>query len=349
MKDIIQDISVFQDDYIPETVRHRTKELRRIELVFRRGKGHLVLLGKTGTGKTLAIKTVEQLYDNPCQYIQCRQDWGQKSFLSKLADRYDIQYNVKKESAEDIWRKVNVELPEDIFVILDDIDRMRTQDICPTLKLVDEANINWVLITNKLRLMKEIEKRCTDVLHRIAPTYVKFSPYNAPELQDIIDERADKGIRSGAFDDYRVRGLLAKLIVQRGDGDARAAIKSLREAANNAAVDGRDKISKEDVRKAVESVLADNLHHLVSTLPKKEKELLYLVLKHPAHTFSGYHKRHSNIVMMPMNKGDAWKYLMHLCSVGLIRGEDKGNTTIYLPNVEEEVRDELLKKLEEPY
>lgn len=344
--DIITDISVFRDDYIPDTIHYREEQLRQLELVFQRGEGHLVILGETGTGKTLAVKTAMQHYDVSCEYIQCRDGWGQKAVMTKLADAYHISYNVKKETAEDIWRKTVTKLPERLFIIMDDIDRVRQHDICPVLKLVDTTDICWILVTNQLDLFRKIENRCKDVMHRIAPNYISFPPYNMQQLYEILQDRSNDGLVPEAWE-HKHLTKIAQSIHWTGDGDARAAIQALKKAADIAVKNERDYIVTTDVEEAVEEVLAENICRLVDALPGSERELLRLVLKYPKRRFIEYFKRYARKSFRPVNKGNTWKCFTHLSNINLLIPEDRAGKTIYVPNMTTEARDKILDRLKE--
>ena len=219
---IFNDKKALQSNYSPETIPHRDKQIKEIAAIFAptlksEKPSNLFLYGKTGTGKTISIKYVAtQLKkmadkkDAPLKiiYVNCK--------LKKVAD---TEYRLMAQLAREFGRDIPVTgLPTDeiynlffksldesrhlLIIILDEIDELvkKTGDkLLYNLTRINaelkNSQLSLVGISNNLTFSDSLDPR---VKSSLSEEEVLFPPYNALQLQDILQQRAKKAFKQGA-------------------------------------------------------------------------------------------------------------------------------------------------------
>jgi cell division control protein 6 len=106
---------------------------------------------------------------------------------------------------------------------------------------------------------------------------IVFPPYNALELRDILDKRANL-----AFEENIVEtGVLEKCAAYaaREHGDARRALDLLRVAAEVAERDGEVSITSNHIDRAEEKIEKNRVLEIVQTQPKQSQAVLLAILE----------------------------------------------------------------------
>ncbi|MBD3209095.1 ORC1-type DNA replication protein [Candidatus Woesearchaeota archaeon] len=291
---------VLQSTYIPDQINHRDEQINTIAEILaptlRKEKpSNLFIYGKTGTGKTLSIKyTAEQMEaiakdrDIPINifYLNCK--------LKKIAD---TEYRLIAELARFFGKAVPpTGLPTDevyniffkaldaeeriVLLILDEIDQLVDKagdEIIYNLTRINaelkRTQVSIIGISNDLMFANNIDPR---VKSSLSEEELVFPPYNAVQIQDILNKRATTAFKRGVIND----GVIPKCAAYaaREHGDARRALELLRVAGEIAERKGSVKITINHIDEAEEKIERDRILDIVKTQPKQFQATLYPIL-----------------------------------------------------------------------
>lgn len=298
---IFKDKFLLQNNYHPGNILHRNGEIKQVASILApalRGErtSNLFLYGKTGTGKTLLMNHVkEELlkrlnknknFNLRIEYLNCK--------LKKVAD---TEYRILAE----LIRKLGGEVPATglptqsiynkfidivdsekqlVILILDEIDqtvKKISNDFLYNLTRLNtelsKAQISIVGISNDLTFLDEVDPR---VRSSLSEEEVVFPPYNAIQLQDILNRRAEGAFRENVIEE----GVIAKCAAYaaREHGDARRALDLLRIAGELAERDGSKRILFKYIDDANEKIEKDKILDIISSEPKQFQVVLKSII-----------------------------------------------------------------------
>ena len=124
-------------------------------------------------------------------------------------------------------------------------------------------------ITNNLKFTDFLDAR---VKSSLGEDELIFPPYDAEQLQDILNQRAGEAFINNAIESA-VIPLCAALAAQE-HGDARRALDLLRVSAELAERDGGGSVIEKYVRKALNKIEQDTVAEVIETLPPQSKLVL---------------------------------------------------------------------------
>ena len=292
---------VLQVRYTPDSIPHRDKQIKAIASILAstlRGErpSNLFVYGKTGTGKTLSVQYVsdeilkksEELgVDVRFEYLNCK--------LKKVADtEYRVLAALIRQlggeipstglPTDQVWAKF-IELVDKkkqlIVFVFDEIDqmvkKMDSNFLYSFTRLNQElsrAQISLIGISNEVTFLENIDPR---VRSSLGEEEFVFHPYNAIQLQDILNERCAAAFKEGVV----VDGVIAKCAAYaaREHGDARRALDLLRIAAELSERDGEPKIGEEYIDLANQKMERDKILDIVEGEPKQFKLVLYAIMQ----------------------------------------------------------------------
>ncbi|CCQ36682.1 Orc1-type DNA replication protein [Natronomonas moolapensis 8.8.11] len=131
------------------------------------------------------------------------------------------------------------------------------------------ADVGVVAISNKINYRKSLNER---VKSSLGDDELVFSPYDGTQLQAILEARTD-AFRDGALDSAVIPKTAA--LAAREHGDARRAIRILRNAGDIATKEEAEKVREDHVDRAQKRAEADRLCELLSGLPPHSKYILF--------------------------------------------------------------------------
>lgn len=293
--------SVLQSNYTPDMVLHREKQIESIASILApslRGErvSNLFLYGNTGTGKTLSVQHVrnkliaksKELGNDNLQfvYVNCK--------LSKTSEtEYRILARIISElggsvpstglPTSDVYARF-IDLIDKrkqlVLIVLDEIDqaveKISDNFIYSLTRLNSElknAQINIVGISNNATFMDNVDPR---VRSSLAEEEIIFSPYNAPQLLDILKKRAEQAFNEGVLEDGVVEKCAA--YAAREHGDARRALDLLRVAAEIAEREKSKRVFEPHIDAAKEKIERDKMLDIIEGEPKQFQLVLYAIM-----------------------------------------------------------------------
>jgi len=324
---LFQNKSVLQVRYTPESIPHREDQIKSIASILAstlRGErpSNLFVYGKTGTGKTLSVqyvqnellKKAEELnVDVRFEYLNCK--------LKKVADtEYRILAALIKQlgssvpatglPTDQVWTKF-IELVDSkkqlIVFILDEVDqavkKMSDNFLYSLTRLnseLKEAQISIIGISNDVTFLENIDPR---VRSSLGEEEFVFPPYNAIQLQDILNDRCAQAFKEGVVAD----GVIAKCAAYaaREHGDARRALDLLRIAGELSEREGEEKIGEEYIDLANRKMERDKILDIVEAEPKQFQLVLYSIMQLTRSAKKGGLER--------FYTGDVYNYYQQIC------------------------------------
>jgi len=268
MKDLFKDVlsneeSLFTDDialdfdYVPAVMKFREQQQNYIAscikpLFQNRNGKNLLIIGKPGIGKTLAVKKViEELEKETDEiipiFVNC---WKKDTFHKIMLDicsqiGYKWGFNKKTDEVfKDVSRVLN---KKKVVLCLDEIDRLKEDQILySVLEDIDKKTI--ILITNEADFLSKLDLR---IKSRLMTDTLEFKPYNFDETCGILDYRKDFAFVNGVWNDEGFNLITGKAYELK---DIRTGLFLLRESGNIAESEASRKIVLKHAEKAVEKL-----------------------------------------------------------------------------------------------
>ncbi len=309
---IFNDREYLRPSYIPDNLPHRDEQINQLARIWvapLRGEtpSNVFIYGKTGTGKTATVKyLMEEL-----EYVAGDLSKNiEVSYLNcEVVDtKYRVLATLSNKIREDLLEEMDIEpseFPEEVpmtgwptdevydtlvdlldyreqvvIVILDEIDRLVTKGTSDVLYLLSrlnsdlsEAKVGVVGISNNLDFVSDLDPRITSSL---GEEEVVFPPYDAGQLEDILEERSKKGFSDEVLENGVVN--LCAAHAARKHGDARKALDLLRNAGEIAEEEKAEEVSTSHVTKASKKIERDRMEEAIESLPDQSKLVLLSVL-----------------------------------------------------------------------
>ena len=292
---------ILQVRYTPDSIPHRDDQIKSIASILAsilRGErpSNLFVYGKTGTGKTLSVQYVQNEIEKKAdelgvdirfEYLNCK--------LKKVADtEYRVLAALIRQMGgnipstglptDQVWSRF-IELVDKkkqlVVFIFDEVDQMikKMDDnfLYSFTRLNQElsnAQISMIGISNEVTFLENIDPR---VRSSLGEEEFIFHPYNAIQLQDILNERCMEAFKENAVAD----GVVAKCAAYaaREHGDARRALDLLRIAGELSERDGKEEISEDYIDLANAKMEKDKILDIIEGEPKQFKLVLYAILE----------------------------------------------------------------------
>ncbi|EMR73683.1 ORC complex protein Cdc6/Orc1 [Thermoplasmatales archaeon SCGC AB-539-N05] len=294
--------------YTPEILPHRDREINNLASVLvtaLRGEApsNVFVYGKTGTGKTAVAKFVgKELLKKGKEtkkhihfvYINCEIVDTQYRLLQNIANHFIEEWSERIPftgwPTDEVYAKLRTMMDNKggvTIIILDEIDKLKGDEALYNLSRMNsdftKAKISIVGISNDLKFTEFLDPR---VKSSLGEENMIFDPYDAQQLQDILQQRADAALKSETLDES-VIPLCAALAAQE-HGDARRALDLLRISAEIAEREEATRITERHVKTAQNKIELDRVIEVTRTLPSQSKIiLLSIILKEKSNKNAG--------------------------------------------------------------
>jgi len=167
-----------------------------------------------------------------------------------------------------------------VVIMLDEIDKLVEKSGDDTLynlsrmnSSLERSRVSIMGISNDLKFTDFLDPR---VKSSLGEEEIVFPPYDANQLRDILEHRAEAAFKGTALTDD-VIPLCAAFAAQE-HGDARRALDLLRTAGELAERSGTDDVREDHVRQAQEKIELDRVVEVVRTLPQQSKLVLFATI-----------------------------------------------------------------------
>ena len=167
-----------------------------------------------------------------------------------------------------------------VVIMLDEIDKLVEKSGDDTLYNLSRMNselensrVSIMGISNDLKFTDFLDPR---VKSSLGEEEIVFPPYDANQLRDILQHRADIAFKPDALTDD-VIPLCAAFAAQE-HGDARRALDLLRTAGELAERSQAEIVAEKHVRQAQDKIELDRVVEVVRTLPTQSKIVLFAVI-----------------------------------------------------------------------
>lgn len=163
-----------------------------------------------------------------------------------------------------------------MIAVLDEVDSLvkvhgdaLLYDLIRVNENIKQSKTSIIGISNDLRFKELLDPR---VLSSLSEEEVVFRPYSAPELMDILLERAKISFIQNSLTDGALN--LTAALAASEHGDARRALDLLRVAGELAEREGSSSIKENHVREAQKKVEHDKVSTFLKTLPLHSKIII---------------------------------------------------------------------------
>ncbi|UCG00505.1 MAG: ORC1-type DNA replication protein [Candidatus Heimdallarchaeota archaeon] len=284
---------VLDSSFVPENLPHRTEQIKQLGYilasVLRGAKpSNILCFGKTGTGKTAVSKYVLNILGKKAPqhglrievaYLNCNTVDTNYRVFADLCSTLGIEVPFTGLATDEVFTrfKQGLDQRESLFiVVLDEIDSLIKKSGNETLynltrinSDLSRAKVSLIGISNDLKFKEYLDPR---VLSSLSEEELVFKPYEAPEITDILVERAELAFQNKTLSEGVINMIAA--IAAQEHGDARRAIDLLRVSAEIAEREGTEKINQAHVKKAQGAIERNTLTEVISTLPLQSKMVI---------------------------------------------------------------------------
>lgn len=265
---MITDARLFEDEHIPPTLPHRDGELEALSRAFEpilygNAASDILLSGPSGVGKTVLSRfALQQLRSETAaktahvRCLGCQTGTILRRAVRELSNgRVDPAHNTP---VDDVVAMLRETISGPTVIVLDEADDVCRTDAPDRLARL-EAVSTIVICHDDDRWLTAASSSTRERLH--AAPHLELERYRVTELADILERRAELGLRHGA-----VRRDQLEHIADHVAGVARFGIQALRSAAELAEERGHDRIRGVDVDdsfdRARDTIRAANLSSL---------------------------------------------------------------------------------------
>lgn len=289
-----------QSSYMPDDVIYREEQIQEVANILAPAlrlerPSNLFVYGKTGTGKTLSMKSVIKTMEEIAAkngikllpvYTNCK--------LKRVADtEYRLIAQLIKEFGSEVpstglptdevynifYKLLDAE-PQLVLLVLDEVDQLTRKigdDVLYNLTRVNSelqrSQVAIIGISNSLVFAENLDPR---VKSSLSEEEIIFPPYNALQIQGILRARADEAFHENTTDPGVVEKCSA--YAAREHGDVRRAIDLLRVAGEIAERSGSRTIQITHLDDAEKRVESDKVISAAMGQPKQFQTALYAIL-----------------------------------------------------------------------
>ena len=330
---MIEDARVLRDDFIPAEVVHRDAEIQHLSRVLSpltdgEPAETLIVTGPSGAGKTCLTQfTVDRLkqevLDLHVHYVNCWQNYSRFRVLYRILEGLGKTVDIHRQSTphDELIERLQTHNESHSVVILDEADQL--QDTAILYDLHQLRNVSMILIANREQeLLAQVDDRLTSRL--VGSERLGFNRYADDELIDILEKRAERGLEPGSIATRQL-----KQIVEASNGDARAAIGILRNAARKAQYNSVDRITDEIVDSSIPDAREEMHQQNVDRLTPDQRAVYEIIEQEGSVTPSELYQQYSSQVDDPKTDRTVRNYLSKMVQYNLITAEGSSHDRVY--------------------
>jgi len=339
---IFKDRSVLDLEYVPDTIVGRKTQKQEIlgNLICLENKEkpmHMLLLGSTGTGKTLLAKylvkglreRLEEKNSFECAYVS-----GSGTAMSQLKSITTRLFGYiplghqrgYAEMFEHLKQQLELEDKRYVIIIIDELDKVLGADAQKLFYSLTKETDRAVIIgisNDSAKVLDILDVKLDSAFKKMT---VHFPEYTYGELYEILLDRVgiafNRGVISEKCLEYCADSVCSHC------GDARFALALLRLAGLHAQTAGQNRITKEDIDEAATELDRHFVIEPILKLPKPEQILLYCLSdndrKTRKHLYASYNTVAKKCNVQTYSNKALYTYLSRLESKRLVSSWVKG-------------------------
>lgn len=284
-------------DFIPHSAIHRDKQINLlaqiIAPVLSGAKiSNVFLYGKTGTGKTLVAKQVtnelrRQGSKVKVLYVNCKMkrvaDTEYRLFaeLSRLMGKTVPPTGLPTDHVYGIFYDAVEKQGGTVMLVLDEIDALVNKigdemlyNLTRANQTLEKSRISVLGISNNVSFLDSLDPRVKSTL---SEEELIFPPYNAAQLKDILEQRAEEAFSPGALGPGVIEKCAA--LAAQEHGDARKALDLLRVASELAERKGEKRVLIDHVDRAEDKIDLDRVSEVIKAQPKQSQAVLAAIIR----------------------------------------------------------------------
>ena len=297
---LFTDRKAFDHAFEPARLPHREHELdalvrNLVDALNGHIPSNMLLYGVPGSGKTVVTRYVLS------QLREKGSEMGQSVHTYEINCRnVDTKYRVVQTIATQLAQRGDAPVPFTGWptdrvldtvvsrmsrvggvhiIVLDEVDNLVDKggdDLLYALTslntLLSKGRCSIIGISNDLHFTQHLDPR---VSSRLSQEDIVFHPYVATEIQNILNERAEMGIKVGVLDDGVIK--LCSALAAQEHGDARRALDLLRISVQKAEQRSQNRVDTKHVKLAQSQLEYDQVTPVIKTLPLHQKLVLFSI------------------------------------------------------------------------
>ena len=344
---LIKDGRYLDHAYVPDELPGRASQISRLmeHLSDCNVKSrNAIIMGDRGTGKTAVSKKVcakdlphiMDEKDIKCKgiIVNCKQSNTTFRVYQQMIFQITGNYPYIKNSEQDA-RMMFLSIIKDLdclVVVLDEADMLGKNHLSILYDLsrfqeqgMTDCKISVVAVSNNVMFPSMLDSKTRSSLCQVE---FIFEPYNTPELERILMQRAELALIKGSYSKPIINRIAS--IAAQEEGDARYAIWLLSQSAEIAGRLDYDEIKLDCIRLARRSVEEERVKSLVKSLVVQKKLVLMGVLSATngknggelpttGEVYDRYCNYCDNLGIQPVTDRRAIDFLSDLDNMGLIK------------------------------
>jgi orc1/cdc6 family replication initiation protein len=329
---ILTNARVFHEEWVPGDFRYRSGELEAMSAALRpivhgEEPSNLFCWGPSGAGKTASTTYLlqnlqQESLDVTTLSISCWSTRTRHSVLYNLLTELDAAGSLHPtaSSSTELLDRVKRVLPSPAVLVLDEADQLEELDVLYDLYHLD--GLALVMLSNADdALFARMDDRLRSRLQHA--TRVEFDRYSTDELEGILAQRIDAGIRTGAVSETDLRQVADAAV-----GNARNAIRILAAAARIAESRDHDQLTEEVIASAVPEARSALQQETIDRLDDHQYALYEIIREageiDPGEAYDAY----VTTVDEPRTQRTIRNYVQKLAHYDLVEiiGENRGRT-----------------------
>jgi len=305
---IFKNREVLRHSYRPQILPHRRPQIDQVASILapslrNETPSNILIYGKTGTGKTACVRYVGAELENAsghmgtvCRvvHLNCEVIDTQYRVLAQISksligedelpsDKSRTHIPMTGWPTDQVYQELKNQLEAMggvLVIVLDEIDKLVKKSGDETLYNLSRINtdlkkskVSMIGISNDLSFKDFLDPR---VLSSLSEEELVFPPYNAPQLCDILLQRAEMAFIENVLEEGVIP--LCSALAAQEHGDARRALDLLRVSGEIADRDESVNVGEKHVKMAQAKIEADTMIECIATLPTQSKVVLYSML-----------------------------------------------------------------------
>lgn len=271
--EIFDDPDSLQDTYKPDEIRFRDDQEKELFHRIKRIKDgqkpkNAFLKGPNGTGKTLLTDHITQavlshpnvddlrLVNVNCSHCKSEVDVCKAiaNQILPLGEEVPSSGLSDQEYLKRLFAAIEDVSESTVLLVLDDVTRVDSlNDILYEVcrgghhgMLLDETDVSVIVTANRMSFYDNLRD---DVYSSLSGKgVIKFSPYEQPELREILQQRAEIAFLDGSISEGEIR--FAASLAAKKQGDARYGLDILEQAGEIAEMENATTVTEEHISEA---------------------------------------------------------------------------------------------------